>query len=1386
MAKPDIYSLNITNPYCMINSQISKTSMISFQLQLQSILLFLMILFSTVTSAQLDLDFSIDRGYYFSNFNLVLSTNDPAAIIKYTTNGRAPTPSTGRLYSSPIPVNTTKYIRAIAYASYDTTKVLTHTYIFPQDVINQPNSVTGYPSLNYEFDSSIKNHSTYGPQLVASLSDIPSLSLVMKLADFANVHDNANPIEVATSVEVILPNGQKGYQANGGIERAGGSSFNSAKRNFRLSFKSIYGDSKFDYPLFGKDNAESFDQFALRPGYHGCMHLGINHSRGGSNDLADQVVRDLQANMADDDVSISGAFMHLYINGIYWGVYNPSERGTNSFAESYYCGDKDDWDAIKRDAALDGDITAWNQLKSMVNNLNMANTQNYINVQEYVDVEQFTDYVILTNYGPHADDNLSGKNSFATRNRTDNKGFKFWMWDTEPSLGHYWTWNVEPFGSKPFNFIFMSLLNNSDYKTLVGDRVQCHCFEDGALTPANTINAYEEVYDSTEAAFISEAARWVGLAEYEEFKNTRNRIVNNYLPGRTNFLINLYRNRGAYPNVDAVSYNQFGGVVSASFPISLTNTNGSGTIYYTTDGSDPRASGGAISSTAQNYSGPFTLAQGAHTVKARVRSGGVWSAMCPVVFYVDQNYQDLVINEIHYNPNDFVNPPDTTSGKNFEFLEIKNCGSDPINMINMEFEKGLRLKFEEDLIIQPGGFIVIAEDEFWFQQKYGFVPDAVYKGKLDNGGENLWLVDPIGNIADSIRYNDSDPWPATADKGYYSVALKECLTDNAVPTNWSIQSVLTTPGAENNFTNFGSHGFSGIVINEIHYNPFDSIVPFSNPPDTINGRKYEFIELKNISTIAIDLSDVIISRGVDYEFPSGTMINPGDFIVLAEDKSSFQDRYGFAPFDKYDGQLDNGGETIWLSRTNGVLLDAVTYDDSFPWDSGADGGAFDYSLALIDGDYNNETRLNWKTQCNNVLFTPGAENEFSCFSGLNYNGLTITEFHYSPSLGNNYEFIELYNNSNIVLNLEEVKFSSAITYNFSSFFLAPGQFVVLARDPVLFQNTYGVTPQGQYSGGLSSNGETILLKDLFNVTIDSVKYGVASPWNADPLQGIKSLSLIDPNLDNSLPESWCVQDVDISPKAVNTFSDSDSDSVIDCEDQCPGQNDALIGTACNDGDPCTTGETYNSSCGCTGGVFQDSDNDGVCNADDQCPGQDDALIGTSCDDGDSCTTGETYNTSCGCTGGIFQDSDNDGVCNTEDQCPGQNDALIGTACNDGDPCTTGETYNSSCGCTGGIFQDADNDGVCDSNDLCPNSDDTIDTNNNGIPDGCEDDCVDFIYDTNGTFIVQDTSAQIAVLSNGKVQTGNNIDYHAGNHVELMSGFEVELGATFHAFIAPCN
>lgn len=125
-------------------------------------------------------------------------------------------------------------------------------------------------------------------------------------------------------------------------------------------------------------------------------------------------------------------------------------------------------------------------------------------------------------------------------------------------------------------------------------------------------------------------------------------------------------------------------------------------------------------------------------------------------------------------------------------------------------------------------------------------------------------------------------------------------------------------------------------------------------------------------------------------------------------------------------------------------------------------------------------------------------------------------------------------------------------------------------------------------------------------------------------------------------------------------------------------------------------------------------------------------VGETCEDGDVCTTGETYDQDCNCVGGVSVDGDLDGICaeedaNDDDPCVPYTDHPLcdiceteGLACEDGDPCTLGETINSDCECTGGIYTDNDLDGFCYGND--PDDTDTCSPDT----DNCSDsDCVGY-------------------------------------------------------------
>jgi hypothetical protein len=126
-------------------------------------------------------------------------------------------------------------------------------------------------------------------------------------------------------------------------------------------------------------------------------------------------------------------------------------------------------------------------------------------------------------------------------------------------------------------------------------------------------------------------------------------------------------------------------------------------------------------------------------------------------------------------------------------------------------------------------------------------------------------------------------------------------------------------------------------LTEIHFHPLDD--------NENNDREFEFLEIKNIGVAAIDLSLAGFSNGITYQFKSGTLFPPGQFIVLASNAEMFKRRYGFAPFDVYKGNLENAGERIIFANAAGDTIINVRFNDKAPWPENADGDG--YSLVAV-------------------------------------------------------------------------------------------------------------------------------------------------------------------------------------------------------------------------------------------------------------------------------------------------------------------------------------------------------------------------------------------------------------------------------------------------------
>jgi hypothetical protein len=209
-----------------------------------------------------------------------------------------------------------------------------------------------------------------------------------------------------------------------------------------------------------------------------------------------------------------------------------------------------------------------------------------------------------------------------------------------------------------------------------------------------------------------------------------------------------------------------------------------GTLYYTTDGSDPRAANGTPAGTA--YTGPLELT-GAAAVRARLHANGVWSPVTAADFVVaaaPASAANLVIAEIHYKP--VVPEPGSpeyaagyTSGTDFEFVELLNVSAEHVNLTGCRFSQGITFDFAavapNKLVLPPGGRVLLVGNATAFGIRYGTAAAelviGVFSGNLNNSGETVTLLAADQSIIARITYGPAEPWPLAASTGGYSLTL---------------------------------------------------------------------------------------------------------------------------------------------------------------------------------------------------------------------------------------------------------------------------------------------------------------------------------------------------------------------------------------------------------------------------------------------------------------------------------------------------------------------------------------------------------------------------------------------------------------------------------------
>ncbi len=120
----------------------------------------------------------------------------------------------------------------------------------------------------------------------------------------------------------------------------------------------------------------------------------------------------------------------------------------------------------------------------------------------------------------------------------------------------------------------------------------------------------------------------------------------------------------------------------------------------------------------------------------------------------------------------------------------------------------------------------------------------------------------------------------------------------------------------------------------------------------------EWIEFYNRGTAPVDLTGWTIRDAVSFDFPAGTTIDPGEYLVVANDATALQAKYPLITIlGDFSGILSNDNDNILLRDPFDNPADEVHYFDSGRWGDFADGGGS--SLELRDPDSNNAIAEAW-------------------------------------------------------------------------------------------------------------------------------------------------------------------------------------------------------------------------------------------------------------------------------------------------------------------------------------------------------------------------------------------------------------------------------------------
>lgn len=323
----------------------------------------------------------------------------------------------------------------------------------------------------------------------------------------------------------------------------------------------------------------------------------------------------------------------------------------------------------------------------------------------------------------------------------------------------------------------------------------------------------------------------------------------------------------------------------------------------------------------------------------------------------------------------------------------------------------------------------------------------------------------------------------------------------------------------------------GVVLTEIHFNPPAAVSAGGEGRGQEKG--LEFVEAFNAGPDAVSLDGWTLSGGVEFSFPAGQVLAPGEFLVVGRDPELLEVRFGASGgllLGPWEGTLDNGSERVVLLDGDNAYVDSFTYEDDSPWPQAADGDG--ESLQRVCTHAPTRKLLNWR----GGLPTPLAAS-LAAACPLPAEGIppvVINEIYYHPPRteepfpsdedGESSEFVELHNASDQAVNVRGWRFTGGIDFAFPTegdTVIPPRGYLVVARDAAALRELYSVPNLlGDFDGKLSNSGERLTLEDANGNIVESLRYEDAGAWPTAADGRGRSLERVRATASGDHPGNW--------------------------------------------------------------------------------------------------------------------------------------------------------------------------------------------------------------------------------------------------------------------------